>query len=291
VALPEEEVAPEHAEEEEEQAEQEAPVEEEQKNEEGDDDVDGDDDEGEKVRKENGVEDPSDDPHEAAENEGSEQTGEAAPDEDDGLEDGAEEVPRKRKPGVVYMSRIPPFMKPAQLRHILSKYGELNRLYLAPEPESKRKARKKAGGNSKLNFTEGWIEFKKKKDAKLVALALNNTIMGGNKRLYYHDDIWNLKYLPGFKWHHLTEKVAYENRIREQRLRTQVAQAKRQNAIYLDNVEKSHIKQKIEERRKRQASALQVAAGDATEAAGAPSKEGKRQKKAAAAGGDPNDWD
>jgi len=30
---------------------------------------------------------------------------------------------------------------------------------------------------------------------------------GGKKRNFYHDDIWTLKYLPKFKWHHLTESV------------------------------------------------------------------------------------
>ena len=28
---------------------------------------------------------------------------------------------------------------------------------------------------------------------------------------YYHDDLWNMKYLNGFKWSHLTEQIAAEN--------------------------------------------------------------------------------
>ena len=24
---------------------------------------------------------------------------------------------------------------------------------------------------------------------------------------YYHDDTWSMKYLPKFKWHHLTERI------------------------------------------------------------------------------------
>ena len=31
--------------------------------------------------------------------------------------------------------------------------------------------------------------------------------LGGKKRSYYHDDMWNIKYLPKFRWTHLTEKV------------------------------------------------------------------------------------
>jgi ESF2/ABP1 family protein len=45
----------------------------------------------------------------------------------------------------------------------------------------------------------GWIEFADKKVAKRVAKSLNNTPMGGKKSDYYHDDIWNLKYLKNFK--------------------------------------------------------------------------------------------
>lgn len=52
-----------------------------------------------------------------------------------------------------------------------------------------------------------------------VAQALNNNIIGGKKRNFYHDDMWNLKYLKGFRWDHLTEKFAYERRVREAKLR------------------------------------------------------------------------
>jgi ESF2/ABP1 family protein len=39
----------------------------------------------------------------------------------------------KNKTGVIYLSRIPPFMKPAKIKHLLSRYGEIGRVYLAPE--------------------------------------------------------------------------------------------------------------------------------------------------------------
>jgi ESF2/ABP1 family protein len=45
----------------------------------------------------------------------------------------------------------------------------------------------------------GWIEFADKKIAKQVAESLNNTAIGGKKGDFYHDDIWNLKYLKKFK--------------------------------------------------------------------------------------------
>lgn len=36
-------------------------------------------------------------------------------------------------PGIVYLSRIPPFMKPHKVRHIFSQYGAVGRVYLQPE--------------------------------------------------------------------------------------------------------------------------------------------------------------
>ena len=54
-------------------------------------------------------------------------------------EEKKEEVVRDKKkkkeltPGVVYLSRIPPFMRPRKIRHLLSKYGTIGRIYLQPE--------------------------------------------------------------------------------------------------------------------------------------------------------------
>lgn len=50
------------------------------------------------------------------------------------VEDHVEEKKQKeKKPGIVYFSRLPPFMKPAKVRHIFSQYGEIGRLFLQPE--------------------------------------------------------------------------------------------------------------------------------------------------------------
>ena len=60
---------------------------------------------------------------------------------EDDAEDGAErvesrEMKQARKgptPGIVYLSRIPPFMKPLKVRHLLSQHGEVGRVFLQPE--------------------------------------------------------------------------------------------------------------------------------------------------------------
>ena len=53
------------------------------------------------------------------------------------------------KTGVVYLSRVPPYMKAQKIRHLLSKYGEIGRIYLTPEDPAIRKKRKAMGGNKK----------------------------------------------------------------------------------------------------------------------------------------------
>jgi len=51
--------------------------------------------------------------------------------------------------------------------------------------------------------------------AKLAALTLNGQKMVQKKHNFYSEDVWNLKYLPKFKWHHLTEKLAHEERMKK----------------------------------------------------------------------------
>lgn len=105
-----------------------------------------------------------------------------------------------QKRGVIYISRVPPFMKPNRVRSIFEQYGEVTRLFLAEEESYKRKARKAKGGNGSKQFAEGWIEFSDKAIAKNVAESLNNKSIGTTKGDYYHDDVWNLKYLKNFKY-------------------------------------------------------------------------------------------
>ena len=131
--------------------------------------------------------------------------------------------------GIVYISRIPPFMKPDKVRREMSQHGRVMRVFLTPEARSSHLKRKRYKGNSKINYTDGWVEFADKKDAKTVALALNAQPVGGKKRGYYHDDLWNLKYLPGFKWRHLTESVTQVRMERADKLQAELAQAKSTN--------------------------------------------------------------
>lgn len=157
----------------------------------------------------------------------------------------AKEQKRISKTGVCYLSSIPPYMKPAKVRSVLSKYGKLDRIYLKPEDDKSYTKRKKYGGNKKRKFTEGWVEFEKKKEAKLCAQHLNGNILGGKKSSYYHDDIINIKYLSGFKWSDLTGQIARESDIRQAKLALEIAQQLKLNKTFARNVEKSqHMNRK-----------------------------------------------
>ncbi|KAH0422096.1 hypothetical protein CcaCcLH18_13005 [Colletotrichum camelliae] len=146
-----------------------------------------------------------------------------------------------KKSGVVYISRIPPFMKPQKLRSLLEPYGKINRIFLAPEDPAAHARRVKAGGNKKKSYTEGWVEFVRKRDAKAVCELLNARTIGGKKGSYYHDDIWTLKYLKGFKWRHLTEQIAAENAERTSRMRAEIGKASRENKEFVRNVERARV--------------------------------------------------
>lgn len=76
--------------------------------------------------------------------------------------------------------------------------------------ESIASKRRKFRGNKKKNYTEGWVEFRDKRTAKQVAFMLNNRPVGGKKRSFFHDDLWNIKYLHQCKWSHITGKIGEE---------------------------------------------------------------------------------
>ncbi|TWU76561.1 RNA-binding ATPase activator esf2 [Metarhizium rileyi] len=146
-----------------------------------------------------------------------------------------------KKSGVVYMSRIPPGMKPSALRSLLLPYGKLNRIFLAPEDPTVRARRKRAGGNKRVLFTEGWVEFVKKKEAKATCELLNGRNIGGKKGSFFRDDIWNLVYLNGFKWHNLTEQITAENAERTSRMRAEISKSTKENKEFVRNVERAKM--------------------------------------------------
>ena len=158
--------------------------------------------------------------------------------------------PRKLKPvakqsqsktGVIYLSRIPPFMKPSTLKSYLTPFGPVGRIFLTPEDPQSRRARVRSGGNKRKSFVDGWVEFTHKRDAKIVAETLNTRTIGGKKGGFYHDDVWNIRYLKGFKWKDLTEQIANENAERAARMRFEIGQTSKENKRFIANVERAKM--------------------------------------------------
>ena len=158
---------------------------------------------------------------------------------------------KKDKSGVIYLSRVPPFMKPTVLRSLLTPYGALGRIFLTPEPSTSRTQRLRSGGTRRKLYLDGWVEFTHKRDAKFVAENLNAQTMGGKKRGRWHDEVWNIKYLSGVKWSHLVEQIQNENAERAARLRFEIQQGKKENKAFLENVERGKAMNGIEATRKK----------------------------------------
>jgi ESF2/ABP1 family protein len=182
-----------------------------------------------------------------------------------------------KRSGVVYLSRIPPFMKPTKLRSLLEPFGEINRIFLSPEDPSSYTRRVKNGGNKKRSFTDGWVEFISKKDAKHACELLNAQIIGGKKGTYYHDDVWNLLYLKGFKWHNLTEQIAAENAERASRMRAETSRTTKENKEFVQNVERAKMLEGMEAKKaaqRRKTDEENIANGTKSTEGAKPNKKG-----------------
>lgn len=111
---------------------------------------------------------------------------------------------------------------------------------------------KKANKKKKnVTFTEGWVEFEKKKAAKFVAEHINNTSISTKKGSKFCDILWSLKYLPGFKWIHLSERLTYERAVQHQKLQMAMSKARKEAGFFQHNLDKSERINKFENKRKR----------------------------------------
>ena len=139
------------------------------------------------------------------------------------------------KTGVLYMSHVPKGMKPGDLREMLSPFGKMGRIYLAPSER----------GSDGCAFSEGWIEFARRKDALRAAL-LNTQPMVGRR---FKDRLWTLKYLKSFKWSDLSAQKTYDNAVREQRGRAERSLVRREVSDYMERVERNRTNVKIRAKR------------------------------------------
>ncbi|AFZ80286.1 hypothetical protein BEWA_031390 [Theileria equi strain WA] len=154
--------------------------------------------------------------------------------------------------GIIFLSSIPPYMGLSKLRTYFGNFGKIGRIYAQPESISDYKKRVKLGGNKKLKFLHGWIEFHDKKIAKQVALQLNTKPVGHKKRQnFWREDLWNIMYLPKFKWRHLVEYWSRNKRERKEKLQHLLAQEKKKNYHYIDQLEAEKQHEHIAEKRRK----------------------------------------
>jgi len=78
------------------------------------------------------------------------------------------------------------------------------------------------------------------------ALLCQGQTVGGKKGSYYRDDSWNLRYLKGLKWLHLTEQIAQENAERTNRMRAEISKAAKENKEFVRNVERAKMLEGIQ---------------------------------------------
>lgn len=157
-----------------------------------------------------------------------------------------------QKRGVVYFSRIPPYMQPEKIRSLMEHFGDVGRVFLTPEDKTVAKRRKMEGGSRKRNYVDGWVEFESRKIAKRVAASLNGTTIGGKKRHnFYRDDLWSCEYLAKFKWEDIKEQEYYNRSVRKSRLDAAFAQARKENDAFIEGVEKSKLQRRMELKRGR----------------------------------------
>ncbi|KAL3467755.1 hypothetical protein BJX64DRAFT_273770 [Aspergillus heterothallicus] len=162
---------------------------------------------------------------------------------------------KRKKTGVVYLSSLPPYLKPFALKSLLETrgFGPITKVFLTPEVRSSSAPRRKS--NKRKMYTDGWVEFESKKTAKICAETLNATTVGGRKGGWYYDDIWSMKYLTGFRWDDLIATVSRERSEATAKRRIEDTRARKEEKVFLQGYEKGKmldgIQKKNEEKRKR----------------------------------------
>jgi ESF2/ABP1 family protein len=57
------------------------------------------------------------------------------------------------------------------------------------------------------------------------------------KRNFHGEDLWCIKYLPKFKWENLTEKLAYDARVRKEKLNLELKKENKKKDFYIEKIE------------------------------------------------------
>lgn len=61
-----------------------------------------------------------------------------------------------------------------------------------------------------------------------------------------------MKYLPRFKWVHLSERLTYEKAVHRQKLQTEIGQARKEAAFFQENLDKSDKFKRLNKKAKKE---------------------------------------
>ena len=149
------------------------------------------------------------------------------------------------KRGVVYISSIPSGTSPSQLKQLLSHaYNNviIHRIYCQPINNISKHKLNKSG---KESYLDGWIEFDNKHQAKQLCDLLNGSnIISSNRKNKSYDTLWNLKYLKGFKWNHLTDKLHSDRAKQSSLIRDELQLASSEAESYQRSVQLAEYTQR-----------------------------------------------
>lgn len=104
------------------------------------------------------------------------------------------------------------------------------------------------------------MEFLSKRAAKAVAQRLNGQPIALRKSSKFADTLWTMKYLPRFKWVHLSERLTYEKAVHKQRLQAEVSQARREAQFFQENLDRSDKNKRLSKKKAKVAATVAATA-------------------------------
>lgn len=117
------------------------------------------------------------------------------------------------------------------------------------DADAAKAKKKKSKRFQPRHFAEGWVEFLSKRAAKAVATRLNGQPIAMRKSSKFADILWSMKYLPRFKWVHLSERLTYEKAVHKQKLQTEVSQARREAQFFQENLDRSDKNKRLQRKK------------------------------------------
>eukprot|EP00906_Rhabdomonas_costata_P039404 RCo055720 len=133
------------------------------------------------------------------------------------------------KRGIVLVNPMPRGMNPSQLRLQFQIFGDITNMRVNSRPG------RRWGKWANLVYTQAWVEFRRRRDAKTVAQALNASPIQASLKKAYRDEMWCIKYLKGFTWEDLLEEDVHKKQYQRHSLREEREKWVRYNKQYVKN--------------------------------------------------------